>query len=69
MVMKMSEIRKMKDEDLKKKLAELKLELMKDLANVKMGRPIKNPGKIRAIRKTIARILTVLSERRAGGKR
>ncbi len=69
MVMKMSEIRKMKDEDLKKKLSELKLELMKDLANIRMGRPIKNPGKIRAIRKTIARILTVLNERRAGGKR
>jgi len=69
MVMKMSEIRKMKDEDLKKKLAELKLELMKDLANVKMGRPIKNPGKIRTLKKTIARILTVLNERRVGGKR
>ncbi|MCD6371606.1 MAG: 50S ribosomal protein L29 [Candidatus Aenigmarchaeota archaeon] len=66
--MKMKEIREMKDEDLKRKLRELRLELMKEMANVRMGRPIKNPGKIRVLRKTIARILTVLRER-SGGKK
>ena len=58
----------MKDEDLNTKLRELKLELMKELANVKMGRPVKNPGRIRSIRKDIARILTILRER-SGGKK
>jgi len=66
--LKMKEIREMKDEDLKRKLRELRLELMKEMANVRMGRPIKNPGKIRVLRKTIARILTVLRER-SGGKK
>lgn len=68
MALKMKEIREMKDEDLKRKLRELRLELMKEMANVRMGRPIKNPGKIRVLRKTIARILTVLRER-SGGKK
>ncbi len=65
--MKIKDLRKMKPEDLNKKLKELRLELMKELANVKMGRPIKNPGKIRSIKKTIARILTVLREKKVGG--
>lgn len=56
----------MKDEDLNKRLNELRLELMKELTNVKMGRPIKNPGKIRELKRTIARILTVKKERRKG---
>ncbi|OYT42223.1 MAG: 50S ribosomal protein L29 [Candidatus Aenigmarchaeota archaeon ex4484_224] len=67
MALKIKDIRKMKTEELNKKLRELKLELMKELANVKMGRPIKNPGKIRSIKKSIARILTVLNERKKLG--
>jgi len=64
---KIKEIRAMKDKDLKIKLRELKLELMKELANVKTGRPVKNPGKIRNLKRNIARILTVLKERASGG--
>jgi len=59
---KAKELRKLKPEDLNKMLQELKLELMKELSNVKMGRPIKNPGKIREIRRNIARILTIKRE-------
>ncbi len=62
------ELRKMGIEDLNKKLRELKLELMKELANVKARRPIKNPAKIRLIKKTIARILTIRNEKLRGGK-
>ncbi len=65
--MKIKEIRKLSNEDLKAKLRELKLELMKEMANVKTGRPVKNPGRIKKIRKTIARILTVLRERSISG--
>ena len=56
--MKIQEIRKMKAEDLDKKLSELKLELSKELGSVKMGRAVKNPGKIKQIKKSIARITT-----------
>ena len=61
---KIKQIREMKVEDLEKKISELKLELAKELGNVKMGRPIKNPGKIRELRRAIARLLTVKTEKR-----
>jgi large subunit ribosomal protein L29 len=67
---KAKEMRKLKPEDLNSQLRELKLELMKELSNVKMGRPVKNPGKIREIKKNIARILTIKRELKAReGKR
>lgn len=57
--MKIKEIRGMEKKDLGKKLSELRLELMKEIGNVKRGRPTKNPGKIHVLKKSIARILTV----------
>lgn len=60
--MKTREIRKMKNEDMSKRLSELRLELAKEFGNVRMGRAVKNPGKIRELRKSIARILTVQKE-------
>jgi large subunit ribosomal protein L29 len=57
----------LKKEDLDKKLSELRLELLKEQGNVKMGRPVKNPGKIKQIRRTISRILTIKQERRKEG--
>lgn len=70
MSMKIWEIRSMSDEDLKKRLDELKLELIRLKTQAALG-TLDNPGKIRTIRKTIARILTVLRERelsKKGGK-
>jgi len=54
----------MKPEDLDKKLNELELELAKEYGNVKMGRPVKNPGRIGEIKRAIARIKTVKNERK-----
>lgn len=62
-VLKVKQIREMKEEELEKKLSELRLELLKELGNVRMGRPIKNPGKIKELRRAIARILTVKREK------
>jgi len=62
-VLKIKQIREMKKEELDKKLSGLRLELLKELGNVKMGRPIKNPGKIKELRRTIAKILTVKKEK------
>lgn len=67
--MKIGEIRKMKPEELSKRLSELRLELAKELGNVRMGRAIKNPGKIKELRKAIARILTVQNELKRGNKK
>ncbi|MEM7825719.1 MAG: 50S ribosomal protein L29 [Candidatus Aenigmatarchaeota archaeon] len=64
---KSKQIRGMKIEELNKRLSELRLELLKEMANVKMGRPVKNPGKIKELKKSIARILTLKKE--IGGKK
>jgi len=66
--LKVKQLREMKVEDLNKKLSELRLELLKEMSNVKMGRPIKNPGKIRELKRSIARILTIKKEK-IGGKK
>jgi large subunit ribosomal protein L29 len=67
-ILKIKQIREMKPEELEKKLSELRLDLAKELGNVKMGRPIKNPGRIRELKKTIARLLTIKKEAKAKQK-
>ncbi len=62
-ILKKKQIREMKAEDLGSKMNELKLELLKEMGNVKMGRPIKNTGKIRGLKRTIARIMTIQKEK------
>jgi large subunit ribosomal protein L29 len=61
--LRIKEIRKLNDEDLEKRLNELKLELLKERGNIEMGGNIKNPGKIKVIRRSIARILTLKKEK------
>jgi len=56
-------MRKLKDEDIEKKLNELKLGLLKERGNVEMGGNVKNPGRIKVIRRDIARILTLKREK------
>jgi large subunit ribosomal protein L29 len=56
-------MRKLKDEDIEKKLNGLKLELLKERGNIEMGGNVKNPGKIKVIRRDIARILTLKREK------
>ena len=56
-------MRKLNPEDSDKKLNELKLELLKERGNIEMGGNVKNPGKIKIIRRDIARILTLKREK------
>ena len=56
------EIRAMDADTLGKKLSELRDELMHERGVAAMGGAPPNPGKIRALRKNIARILTIMSE-------
>ncbi len=60
-----SELKKMSNEELKKKLNELRLELVKLNAQRAVGGSV-NPGKLRETKRTIARILTYL---RGGDKK
>jgi|Deesub1362B_J571_1020462.scaffolds.fasta_scaffold101569_1 large subunit ribosomal protein L29 len=61
-VLKVRDIRRMGEEELKKKLNELRLELLKEMGSVRMGRPVKSPGRIRELRRAIARIETIRRE-------
>jgi ribosomal protein L29 len=61
--LKIKELRKLKDEDLNKRLNELKLELMKEIASIKMKKTPKDTKRIKVLKTGIARILTILSER------
>jgi large subunit ribosomal protein L29 len=67
--LKVKQIREMKPEELDKKLSESKLELVKELGNVKMGRPVKNPGKIKELRRLVARLLTIKQEKKRKQKK
>ncbi|MEW6069504.1 MAG: 50S ribosomal protein L29 [Candidatus Thermoplasmatota archaeon] len=60
--MKLKEIRELPKEEKLKKLKELRYELMHERSAAAMGGAPTSPGKIKALRKTIARILTVLKE-------
>lgn len=62
MALKTKEIRAMKKEELESKLSELRKELMKLNAQVHTGAVPKNAGQLKLIKKTIAKILTVMNE-------
>src|SRR5438128_11934978 len=61
------EIRGMDAEAIAKKLVELRDELMHERGVAAMGGAPPNPGKIRALRKNIARILTIMREEELAG--
>ena len=62
MVIKSKEIREFTPEERKEKLNELKSELMHEKGVAAMGGSPPSPGKIRQLRMTIAKILTIMRE-------
>lgn len=65
--MKIKELRGMDEENLKSKLIELRNELVKINAQVAIGTTPKNPGQVKNIKKTIARIMTIINEKKIEG--
>jgi len=63
-ILRVSEIRKMSDEERRRRLSELRAELMRAKTMVKAGGTLDNPSRIRELRRAIARILTVMNEER-----
>ena len=61
-------MRKLEGNELEKKLDEMHLELAKQKASIKIGATVTSPGRIRELRKTVARVLTMKKERSAKGK-
>ena len=56
-IIKKSDLKKMKADELDKKLVELRQELMKANAQITSGTVPENPGRVREMKKTIARLL------------
>ncbi len=63
-ILRRKDIRDMSSEDRRKKVVELRTELVRLRTMVKAGGAIDNPSRIRELRKTIARILTMDNEER-----
>jgi len=61
-ILRTSEIRKMPPDQRRKRLEELKTELMRLMATKAMGGALENPGRIREIKRTIARLITIMKE-------
>ncbi|MCS7093992.1 MAG: 50S ribosomal protein L29 [Candidatus Aenigmarchaeota archaeon] len=59
----LKKLREESPEQLKKRLNELRLELMKEKGFVASGRPVKDTSKIRNLKRNIARILTIIGGR------
>ncbi|RLG99378.1 50S ribosomal protein L29 [Candidatus Bathyarchaeota archaeon] len=61
-ILRVKEIREMSSEERRKKLDELRAELMRIRTMIKAGGSIENTSRIRELRKAIARILTIENE-------
>ena len=61
--MKNKELTVLSTDQLKEKMKELRIELIKQNAQVSTGTNPKSPGQIKQIKKNIARILTVINNR------
>ena len=62
-ILKIKKMREMGEKELNERLRELRLDLSKERASSEVGGTVKSPGKIKEIRRTIARILTIKSEK------
>ena len=62
-ILRMKDIRAMSSKERREKIAELQTELARLRTMVKAGGSIDNPSRIRELRKTIARILTIKTEK------
>lgn len=54
---KLEELRKLNNEDMEKRLEELRKSLMKANTQISTGTPPENPGQVRTIKRNIARII------------
>ncbi|HYB93031.1 MAG TPA: 50S ribosomal protein L29 [archaeon] len=68
-IVRMHELKQMTPEDLDKKLTEFRTELVKLRAMSKAGGAVENPSRIKEIRRTIARILTIQKQNVTASKK
>jgi len=63
MKIKAKDIRKMNEKQIMEKMLEVKKDLMKANSQIAVGTVPENPGQVKQMKKTIARMLTILTEK------
>ena len=61
-ILRMQEIREMTTEERTRRLNELRTELSKIRTMISAGGSVENPGRVKALRRTIAQMMTVTRE-------
>jgi large subunit ribosomal protein L29 len=64
-ILRATEIRQLSDVELKEQMDKLRVELIQHNGKVSAGGSTENPGRIRELRRTIARLMTEQNQRRA----
>lgn len=65
-IMRLKEMRDLPQQDRNKKLVELRTEFLRLQTMIRAGGTVENPARVKQLRKTIARLLTVENEERLG---
>jgi large subunit ribosomal protein L29 len=69
-ILRSDEIRDMNIDEMKAKLMELRSELARERAIIASGGSLENPGRVRELKHSIARLLTIIKEtQKKGGAR
>jgi large subunit ribosomal protein L29 len=66
-ILRNEEIRAMSLEEMSAKVRELRSDLARARATAAAGGSLENPARIRELKRAIARILTIMNEKRKGG--
>ena len=66
-ILRAREIRGMSNEEMLERLKEFRAELARARATAAAGGSLENPARIRELKRTIARILTIAGEKQKGG--
>ena len=67
-ILRSEEIRDLSLEEMEEKVKELRNELLREKSMIASGGAPENPGRIREIRRTIARILTIKTQKEGANK-
>jgi large subunit ribosomal protein L29 len=63
-IIRSSEIRQLSDVELQEQMEKLRIELIQYYGKVSAGGSTENPGRIRELRRTVARLMTEKNQRR-----
>ena len=66
-ILRTEEIRGMSTEEMLERLKEFRTELARARTTAAAGGSLENPARIRELKRTIARILTIIKEKQKGG--